>query len=36
MKPLIGIMMRCEELESGTSMQYAMEFVRATIIKAKG
>lgn len=36
MRPLIGIMMRCEELESGTSMQYAMEFVRATIIKAKG
>jgi len=36
MRPFIGIMMRCEENESKTSIQYAMEFVRTTIIKANG
>jgi len=36
MKPLIGIMMRCEENEEGVSMQYVFESVRTTMIKAKG
>ena len=36
MKPLIGIIMRCEETAEKTSIQYAMEFVRTTIIKAQG
>lgn len=36
MKPLIGIMMRCEETAEKTSIQYAMEFVRTTVIKAQG
>ena len=36
MKPLIAIMTRCEENEEKTSMQYVHEFVRTTIIKAKG
>lgn len=35
MKPLIGVMMRCEENTEGTSMQYAFEFVRKTLIEAQ-
>lgn len=35
MKPLIGIMMRCEDNEEKTSIQYVLEFVRTTIIKAQ-
>ncbi len=36
MKPLIGIMMRCDQNENETSMQYVFESVRTSIIKAGG